>query len=66
MATSEIMDIVMDNTFRSTADLYDPRASALLQPSFEGLPATLFVIGEFDPLRDDSYGNHFESLERQV
>jgi acetyl esterase/lipase len=44
------------NALRDDLDKTNPRASVLLQSSFEGLPPCLFIVAELDPLRDDSYG----------
>lgn len=44
------------NALRDDNDRKDPRASVLLQESFENLPTCLFIVAELDPLRDDSYG----------
>jgi acetyl esterase len=43
------------NALRDENDKKDPRASVLLQESFENLPPCLFIVAELDPLRDDSY-----------
>jgi acetyl esterase/lipase len=42
--------------FRTSDDYKDPRVSALLNTTFEGLPPCLFVVAELDPLRDDNLG----------
>lgn len=57
MTTPEMIEMVEENVFTNKSDLADPRVSVLLNKSFEQLPPALFIIGEFDPLRDDSYGN---------
>ena len=44
------------NALRDENDKKDPRASVILQKSFENLPPCLFIVAELDPLRDDSYG----------
>lgn len=47
----------MSNALRDDNDKKDPRASVLLNESFEGVPPCLFIVAELDPIRDDSYGN---------
>ena len=42
--------------YRSPDDYKDPRVSALLNTSFEGLPPCLFVVAELDSLRDENLG----------
>ncbi len=44
------------NAFRNSDDCNDPRVSALLNTSFEGLPPCLFIVAELDPLRDGNLG----------
>ncbi len=44
------------NALRDENDKKDPRASVLLNESFDGIPPCLFIVAELDPLRDDSYG----------
>jgi acetyl esterase/lipase len=44
------------NGYRSNDDLKDPRVSALLNKSLEGVPPCLFIVAELDPLRDGSFG----------
>lgn len=48
------------NALRDDNDKKDPRASVLLQESFENLPPCLLIVAELDPIRDDSYGIHFK------
>jgi acetyl esterase/lipase len=44
------------NAFPSPDDYKDPRANALLNTSFEGLPPCLLIVADLDPLRDDNLG----------
>ncbi len=46
------------NALRDENDMKNPRASVLLNESFDNLPPCLFIVAELDPLRDDSYGIH--------
>ena len=43
------------NAFHDENDQKNPRASVLLNESFDNLPPCLFIVAELDPLRDDSY-----------
>lgn len=45
----------------SKEDWTDPRLAPLLRKNFQGLPPALFVVAEYDPLRDDSYGKGMSS-----
>jgi acetyl esterase/lipase len=51
------------NALRDDNDKKDPRASVLLNESFDGIPPCLFIVAELDPLRDDSYGTYPEKKE---
>ncbi|CAF3836423.1 unnamed protein product [Rotaria magnacalcarata] len=53
--TPETLDWLTTSSFSDMKDLTDSRASALASSSFEGLPPSLFIVAELDPLRDDSY-----------
>ncbi len=44
------------NAFQSPDDFKDPRVSALLNTSFEGLPPCLLIVADLDPLRDGNLG----------
>ncbi|CAF1204005.1 unnamed protein product [Adineta ricciae] len=50
-----VIDWFSSNALRDASDKTNPRASVLLQESFNGLPPCLFIVAELDPLRDDSY-----------
>ena len=51
--------------FQSSDDLRDPRANALVNTSFEGIPPCLFILAELDPLRDGNLGMEcYSSLDR--
>lgn len=55
------------HSFRSSDDLRDPRANALLNTSFEGVPQSLFILSELDPLRDGNLGMKcYSSLDRPL
>jgi acetyl esterase/lipase len=47
------------NALNDIEDRKNPRASVLLQPSFDGLPPCLLIVAELDPLRDDSYSQNY-------
>jgi len=53
--TPAIIDWYSTNALRDENDKKNPRASVLLNESFDGLPPCLFIVAELDPLRDDSY-----------
>ncbi|CAF1112692.1 unnamed protein product [Adineta steineri] len=59
----EVTKWMHETAFRDADDLMDPRASVLLNKSFDGLPPSLFVVCELDPLRDDSYA-YQEALDK--
>ncbi|MEO6532783.1 MAG: alpha/beta hydrolase [Pseudolysinimonas sp.] len=48
------LEAVRDAYVASGADPHDPRVSPLLTPDLSGLPATLLLAAEVDPIRDDS------------
>ncbi len=45
-----------ENAFGSPDDYKDPRANALSNTSFEGLPQCLLLVADLDPLRDGNLG----------
>jgi len=48
------LEAVRDAYVASGADPHDPRVSPLLAPDLSGLPTTLLLAAEVDPIRDDS------------
>lgn len=48
------LEAVRDAYVASGADPHDPRVSPLLTPDLSGLPTTLLLAAEVDPVRDDS------------
>jgi len=48
------LEAVRDAYVASGADPHDPRVSPLLTPDLSGLPTTLLLAAEVDPIRDDS------------
>jgi len=48
------LEAVRDAYLASGADPHDPRVSPLLTPDLSGLPTTLLLAAEVDPIRDDS------------
>lgn len=48
------LEAVRDAYVASGADPYDPRVSPLLAADLSGLPTTLLLAAEVDPVRDDS------------
>lgn len=48
------LEAVRDAYLASGADPHDPRVSPLLTPDVSGLPTTLLLAAEVDPVRDDS------------
>jgi acetyl esterase len=48
------LEAVRDAYVASGADPHDPRVSPLLAPDLSGLPTTLLLAAEVDPVRDDS------------
>jgi len=48
------LEAVRDAYLASGADPHDPRVSPLLAPDLSGLPTTLLLAAEVDPIRDDS------------
>lgn len=53
--TPPIIAWFFQNSLRDENDIKDPRASVILNESFDGLPPCLFIVAELDPIRDDSY-----------
>jgi acetyl esterase len=56
--TTKAMVWYSEQYVRTPHDAEDPYCSPLVAPSVAGLPATLLITAEFDPLRDDclAYG----------
>jgi acetyl esterase/lipase len=53
----------LENGYRNSDDYKDPRVSALLNTSFEGLPPCLLIVADLDPLRDGNLGmRNYKSL----
>jgi acetyl esterase len=48
------LEAVRDAYVAAGADPHDPRVSPLLAPDLSGLPTTLLLAAEVDPVRDDS------------
>jgi len=48
------LEAVRDAYLASGADPHDPRVSPLLAPDLSGLPTTVLLAAEVDPVRDDS------------
>jgi len=48
------LEAVRDAYVAAGADPHDPRVSPLLAPDLSGLPTTLLLAAEVDPIRDDS------------
>lgn len=48
------LEAVRDAYVATGADPHDPRVSPLLTPDLSGLPTTLLLAAEVDPIRDDS------------
>jgi acetyl esterase len=48
------LEAVRDAYVAAGADPHDPRVSPLLAPDLSGLPSTLLLAAEVDPVRDDS------------
>jgi acetyl esterase len=48
------LEAVRDAYVASGADPHDPRVSPLLADDLSGLPTTLLLAAEVDPIRDDS------------
>jgi len=48
------LEAIRDAYLASGADPHDPRVSPLLTPDLSGLPTTLLLAAEVDPVRDDS------------
>ncbi|CAF1521281.1 unnamed protein product [Adineta steineri] len=59
----EVTKWLHETAFRNADDLMNPRASVLLNKSFDGLPPCLLIVCELDPLRDDSYA-YQEALDK--
>lgn len=53
LLTSKRICEYMELYMNSEDDLYSPYFAPLLTDSFEGLPKTLIITAEFDPLRDE-------------
>ncbi len=53
----------VENGYHNSDDCKDPRVSALLNTSFEGLPPCLLIVADLDPLRDGNLGmRNYKSL----
>ncbi|CAF3941814.1 unnamed protein product [Rotaria sordida] len=50
--TPELMKWYSTHAFHNLDDVKDPRASVLLNRTFEGLPPCLFIVADLDILRD--------------
>jgi acetyl esterase len=53
LLTAAMMGFFIDCYTPDASQRLDPRASPLLDASFEGLPRTLVITAELDPLRDE-------------
>jgi acetyl esterase len=53
--TPTLFNWFKSNALRDENDMKNPRASVLLNESFDNVPPCLFIVAELDPLRDDSY-----------
>jgi len=53
LLTAAMMEFFIDCYAPEPSQRLDPRASPLLDPRFEGLPKTLVITAELDPLRDE-------------
>jgi acetyl esterase len=54
MLTTAALYWFMDNYVPDPEDRKDPKASPMLRPSLQGLPPTLMISAEFDPLVDEN------------
>jgi len=52
LLTAALMNWFWDH-YADDADRSDPKASPLLHPNLAGLPPTMLITAEFDPLRDE-------------
>jgi acetyl esterase len=56
LLTAATMEFFIDCYTPERSQRLDPRASPLLAPTFVGLPRTLVITAELDPLRDEGEG----------
>ncbi|CAE1323199.1 unnamed protein product [Acanthosepion pharaonis] len=53
--TKEATEKFIEQFLNNENECYNPRASPLFQKSFDGIPPALFIVAEFDPVRDDCH-----------